>query len=215
MSLTKNQSSPLYQLRNLVPTRPLTQFEAYRLAELQANRMLEAASIDQPGTPDELITGLPFVVINLRKDMPSSGLSRWVKPRWQVYLNGNESAVRRRYSLAHEFKHILDHGVCGRLYPTTQWGKAEDRAEKVCDYFAASLLMPKRLVKRRFFEGLRDPSDLAAEFGVSPQAMRIRLDQLGLTERQRTPRCDRQLRQQPPTSTSGYLRRAPRLERVA
>jgi hypothetical protein len=215
MSLTHNQSSLLYQLRNLMPTRPLTQFEAYRLAELQANRMLELAGVDQPGTPDELITGLPFITISLRNDMPISGLSRWVKPRWRVCLNGNESAVRRRYSLAHEFKHILDHGVCDRLYPTTQWGNAEDRAEKVCDYFAAALLMPKRLVKRRFFEGLRDPGDLAGEFGVSPQAMRIRLDQLGLTERQRTPRCDRQLPNQPPIDISGYLRQAPALTRTA
>ena len=69
MSLTKNQSSLLYQLRNLVPTRPLTQFEAYRLAELQANRMLEAGGIDEPGTPDELITGLAFLSIALRTDM--------------------------------------------------------------------------------------------------------------------------------------------------
>lgn len=159
MSLTTNQSSVLYQVRNLMPTRPLTQGEAYRLAELQANRLLEAAHIDQPGTPDELIAGLPFLAITLRTDMLSSGLSRWVKPRWQVYINQNESAVRRRYSLAHEFKHILDHGLSGRLYPSTAWTPAEQRVERVCDYFAACLLMPKRLVKRRFFEGLTEPRD--------------------------------------------------------
>lgn len=213
MSLTTNPSSVLYQLRNLMPTRPLTQGEACRLAELQANRLLEAAQVDQPGTPDELIAGLPFLAIALRTDMPSSGLSRWVKPRWQVYINQNESAVRRRYSLAHEFKHILDHGLSQRLYPTTQWGKAEDRVERVCDYFAACLLMPKRLVKRRFFEGLREPTELAAEFGVSPKAMRFRLDQLGLIEP--LPRCDRQLPKRPPMDLSGYRRRLPLRERVA
>jgi predicted transcriptional regulator len=214
MSLTINKSSMLYQLRSLIPTRPLTQFEAYRLAELQANRLLEAARVDHPGTPDELITGLPFLSVTLRSDLPSSGLTRWAKPRWRVYLNENETAVRRRYSLAHEFKHILDHGMSERLYPTSGWAGAHDvRVERVCDYFAASLLMPKRLVKRRFFQGLSDPDELAAEFGVSAMAMRYRLDQLRLTEPR--PRCDRQLRNDQPTDLTGYLRRAPVKERVA
>jgi hypothetical protein len=212
MSLTTNQSSLLYQLRKLVPARPLTQFEAYRIAELQANRFLEAAHVDQPGTPDELITGLPFVQISLRRDLPASGLTRWVKPHWCIYLNKNESAVRRRYSLMHEFKHVLDHGMNERLYPANQWGTADQRTERVCDYFAAALLMSKRLVKRRFFQGLNDPEELAAEFGVSPLAMRYRLDQLRLTEP--VPRCDRQL-PHPPIDLSGYLRRAPVRENVA
>jgi Zn-dependent peptidase ImmA (M78 family) len=213
MSLTTNQSSLLYQLRSLIPLRPLSQFEAYRLAELQANRILEAARVDQPGTPDRLISGLPFMAIQVRADMPSSGLTRWVKPRWQVYLNRTDSAVRRRYSLAHEFKHVLDHGMSDHLYLPTQWVTAEERVERVCDYFAASYLMPRRLVKRRYFQGLNDPSELAAEFGVSPQAMRYRLDQLGLTAR--IPRCDRQLRSRPQSGRSGYLRRLPASERVA
>jgi hypothetical protein len=207
MSLTNNQSSLLYQLRSLVPTRPLTQFEAYRLAELQANRLLTAGGIDQPGTPDELLAGLPFLTITLRSDLPSSALTRWKKPHWHIYLNRTESALRRRYSAAHEFKHMLDHGRSEYLYPTTKWGNSEVRVEKVCDYFAASFLMPKRLVKRRFFEGLNDPGELAAEFGVSPTAMRYRLDQLRLTEP--VPRCDRQLPNQPPIDLSGYLRSAP------
>lgn len=204
MSLTSNQSSLLYQLRTLMPMRPLTQFEAYRVAELQANRMLEAANIDEPGTPDELIMGLPFLTVNLRSDLPVSGLTRWVKPRWQIYVNKNEPAVRRRYSLMHEFKHLLDHGISDYLYPKNQWNNAEVRAEKVCDYFAASLLMPKRIIKRRFFQGLDDPNELAAEFGVSPTAMRYRLDGLKLTGP--ILRCDRQLPSLHPIDLSGHLR---------
>jgi Zn-dependent peptidase ImmA (M78 family) len=213
MSLTNNQSSVLYQLRKLVPARPLTQFEAYRLAELQANRLLEAAHIDEPGTPDELVTGLPFLEINLRSDLPASGLTRWAKPRWHIYLNRTEAATRRRYSLMHEFKHVLDHGMSERLYPTTEWcGKHELRTERVCDYFAASLLMPKRLVKARFYQGLSGPEELAGEFGVSLQAMRVRLDQLRLTEP--IPRCGRHLPDKG-IDFSGYLRRSPARQRVS
>jgi hypothetical protein len=50
MATTTNPNSVLYQLRALMPKRPLTQFEAYRLAELQANHLLRAAGIATPGT---------------------------------------------------------------------------------------------------------------------------------------------------------------------
>jgi predicted transcriptional regulator len=211
MSTTTNPESVLYQLRKLMPRRPLTQFEAYRIAELQANRLLRTSDVNQPGTPDELVTGQPFLEVQLRGDLPISGLTNWYKPRWLIILNSSEPAVRRRFSLMHEFKHIVDHGLAERAYPTTRWQRSEDRAELVADYFAACLLMPKRLVKQRFFQGLRDASELAAEFGVSPQAMRYRLQQLRLVER--TPRCDYPLR--PTTDLSGYFRRASAMEFAA
>src|ERR1700688_2206194 len=101
MSTTTNKDSTLYQLRKLMPERPLTQFEAYRIAELQANHLLGAAGVDEPGTPDELITGQPFLQIQLRRDLPISGLTNWYKPRWLIVLNSTEPAVRRRFSLMH------------------------------------------------------------------------------------------------------------------
>jgi len=55
-------------------------------------------------------------------------------------------------------------------------------AERLADHFAACLLTPKLLVKRYWGQGPRTVSSLAHRFGVSPQAMSYRLDQLGLTE---------------------------------
>ena len=210
MSYTNTQNSVLFQLRDLIPKRPLTQFEGYRLAELQANHLLRLGGVNQPGTPDELITGQSFLRIALRNDLPISGLTNWYKPHWLIVLNSTEPAVRRRFTLAHEFKHILDHPVAARSYPHNGWLSREERAERVADYFAASFLMPRRLVKRRFFQGLHDTGELAAEFGVSPQAMRYRLDQLGLIGP--VPRCD-----YPTRSTkdlTGYFRRARVLDRL-
>ncbi len=208
MATTTNPNSVLYQLRALMPKRPLTQFEAYRLAELQANHLLRAAGVTEPGTPDVLITGQPFLEVRLRRDLPISGLANWYKPRWLILLNHSEPAVRRRYSLMHEFKHILDHSLAERCYPTTPWLTSEERAERVADYFAACALMPRVIVKRRFVQGLHDVSDLAAEFGVSPQAMRRRLEHLGL--RGRTPRCDYPYRGT--QDFTGYFRRSRVLE---
>jgi hypothetical protein len=205
MATTTNPNSVLYQLRALMPRRPLTQFEAYRLAELQANHLLRTAAVNEPGTPDVLITGQPFLEVRLHSQLPVSGLTNWYKPRWLVLLDRTEPAVRRRFSLAHEFKHILDHGLAERCYPTTPWMNTEDRAERVAEYFGACLLMPRRIVKRRFFQGLTDAGDLAAEFGVSQQAMRRRLEDLGLVARK--PRCNHGYK--PTTDLTGYFRRSP------
>lgn len=210
MSFTNNQNSVLFQLRDLIPKRPLTQFEAYRLAELQANHLLRLGGVHHPGTPDELITGQPFLRITLRSDLPISGLTNWYKPRWLIVVNSTEPAVRRRFTLAHEFKHVLDHPFAARAYPHNGYLTSDERAERVADYFAACFLMPRRLVKRRFFQGLHDVGDLAAEFGVSLQAMRYRLEQLGVIGP--VPRCD-----YPTRSTkdlTGYFRRSRVLDQL-
>lgn len=71
-----------------------------------------------------------------------------------------------------------------------------ERAELICDYFAACLLMPKRLLVRVWTTGgSRLPrTDLARLFGVSPQALDIRLKALGLVENHE--RCSARASQQ-------------------
>lgn len=204
MSITTNQNSILWQLRRLMPGRPLTQFEAYRLAELQANRFLAMRGVEGPGTPSEVVSGLPFVEVRLRRDLPASGLTNWYKPRWLILLNGHEPHVRRRFSLMHEFKHVLDHNMSERLYPTTALMDHDERVELVAEYFAACVLMPKRLVKQAYFGGRQSVTDLANDFAVSTNAMRYRLSQLRVIETYG--RHERPYRDAP--GLTGYLRRA-------
>jgi len=181
MTTTINQESLLYQLRALLPERKLLRSEALRLAELQANRLLELTHTDEAGTPDVLLTGLPYIQVLLRRDLPdgASGMTDWLKPRWVVLLNRTEPAVRRRFSLWHEFKHILDHDGVDYLYE--DWSQRD--IEAIADYFAACALMPKKLVKRLYGQGHQEASDLASLFGVSEVAMRYRLQQIGLLDR--------------------------------
>ncbi|HEX9994928.1 MAG TPA: ImmA/IrrE family metallo-endopeptidase [Acidimicrobiales bacterium] len=93
--------------------------------------------------------------MQLRSDLPMSGLTNWYKPRWLIILNSTEPSVRRRFSLMHEAKHVIDHERIRYLCPRTALLSSERRAELVADYFAACLLVPKRLVKRRFGERAR------------------------------------------------------------
>jgi hypothetical protein len=182
MATTTNPDSLLLQLRSLMPKRPLLKHEALRIAELQANRLLAWGSVDEPGTPSDLVASLPFVHVGYRKGLPVSGCTQWVKPRWHVVLCADEPLVRQRFTLMHEFLHIVHHDNANYESFEPDATEAGYRAELVADYFAACVLMPKRLVKRLWGQGVQHPRELAAAFDVSDVAMRYRLQQLGLTE---------------------------------
>jgi Zn-dependent peptidase ImmA (M78 family) len=86
----------------------------------------------------------------------------------------------------HEFKHVLDHPVRHVIQGDHKLS-ADEMAERVADYFAACVLMPKAWVKSAYFGGMQSVEALAARFQVSPKAMSVRLGQLGLT--QQVDRC--------------------------
>jgi Zn-dependent peptidase ImmA (M78 family) len=120
--------------------------------------------------------------------MPVSGCTYWESGRWVITLNASEPMVRQRFSLMHEFKHILDHTTQGRLYGDIRSDeRAAANAERVADHFAACVLMPKRWLKSEWFESGQRLSLLASRLGVSTRALSLRLWHLGLVGE--TPRC--------------------------
>ena len=169
-------------LRDLVPVRPLSLVEALRVAELQASRLLELSGISEPPVPAAIISGLPRLQVE-RLPLPLSGATQWSRGRWLILLNGNEPAGRQRFSLAHEFKHVLDNPFISLLYPDVAGQSRTERAEQICDYFAGCVLMPRAWVKRLYCDdGVQDQRRLARRFDVSPAAIRVRLLQIGLAE---------------------------------
>jgi Zn-dependent peptidase ImmA (M78 family) len=185
--------SLLAQLRAIVPQRPLRWPEAERLAELQANRFRELLGIDTPELPDEAITELPRLVVTVEGDLPVSGSAHWSNGRWIITVNALEHPLRQRFSAAHELYHIICHLLYGWMFPDEPGLPPSVKAERLADYFAGALLMPKRHVKRLWGEGHRAAAELARCFAVSPRAMQFRLDQLGLS--QPRPRCQPDRRQ--------------------
>jgi len=173
---------PLDQLRQLLPTRRLTRTEAFILAEKQATRLLKLRGVTEAPVPSTAISRLSFMKVAVRAPMASSGATQWIKPRWVVLLNGMEPVVRQRFSLAHEFKHILDHQRAGRLYGRSTSPSHHRDVEQLCDFFAACVLMPRPWVKAAYVSGVQDVVALAELFEVSPQAMQVRLLQLGLID---------------------------------
>jgi len=173
----------LASLRILCPPRHLTQGEALRVAELQAARLLELSGIADPPLAETIISNVPKVQVRRISPWPVSGCTDWAKGTWVIVVNGAEPEARQRFTIAHEFKHILDYPFIDVLYPANLGMSPHQRAEKACDYFAGCLLVPRPWLKRAWADGLQDTTRLARHFGVSQQAVQTRLLQTGLIDR--------------------------------
>lgn len=179
---TTTERSVLASLRALIPDRVVTsQSEALRVAEHQASRLLELHHIDAGPVPSALIPELPKIEIEL-VDAPVSGASFWNGTAWIIQLNKHEHYRRQRFTLAHEYKHIIDHNRADALYTGTRDATAQQQAEQAADYFAGCLLVPKKLLKRAYYGGMQRTADLAEIFQVSEAAMAVRLRQTGIVE---------------------------------
>jgi Zn-dependent peptidase ImmA (M78 family) len=169
-------------LRDCVPLRPLLRTEALRIAEMQAQKILQLADIREPAVPERIIAELPRVQVVVLRPFPVSGATHWKDGKWLIVLNGGEPETRRRFSLAHEFKHILDDRFCNLIYGSVPEAERHAFQEHVCDYFAGCLLVPRPWLKRYFYGGTQDTIRLARRFDVSQAAIETRLGQTGILE---------------------------------
>jgi Zn-dependent peptidase ImmA (M78 family) len=183
----ENSRSVLSSLRALIPPRRCQFHEALRIAELQATRLLELTRVEAAPIPNEIVSELPRIEVRYR-DLPTSGLSYWNGQNWVIALNRSEPWTRQRFTLLHEYKHIVDHGSVRSLYLGGGGRTPEQQAEQVADYFAGCVLMPRRLLKRAWGSGLQTPGRLARHFETSERAVGVRLAQVGLTDSKR--RCN-------------------------
>ena len=180
-SATVPRHQVLAAVRALMPPRALEVHEARSIAERQAGRLRNLLDLDGPMVDLDAVASLPRLQVRSQVGLPVSGFSEWSRSRWVIAINGDDHWTRRRFTLAHELKHVLDNPYIEMLYPGRDGTPSGQRAETICDYFAACLLMPRLSVKAAWGQGNQRPDDLAAHFGVSRAAMGLRLHQLGLT----------------------------------
>jgi Zn-dependent peptidase ImmA (M78 family) len=175
----------LARLRSLAPLRRLTLAEALQVAELQAARLLSLQGIDDVPVPDEVITSLPRIRVEYDRNLPTSvsGCSDWDRHRrvWVIALNPREPHTRRRLTMLHEYKHIIDHNGPPLLRPQLVPGVNMAPEEYLADYFAGCVLIARSSLKAAYANrGLQTPAALARHFDVSVRAIEVRLSQIGL-----------------------------------
>lgn len=119
-------------------------------------------------------------------DLPNSGTMTRVGKQWLVTINAKDGQQRQRFTLAHMIGHYMLHrdlmskGVhIDRLYgnpsdnPSAPLTPAH---EAQANRFAVETLMPLAQLRKRKDIPIKD---MAAQFGVSEQALTIRLKSIG------------------------------------
>jgi Zn-dependent peptidase ImmA (M78 family)/DNA-binding XRE family transcriptional regulator len=105
-----------------------------------------------------------------------------------VAFNSDHPYERQRWSLAHEYAHFLTSRRKAEVTHLTERGRVP-QSERLAEDFAAEFLMPAIGLTRRFYGAVSGRSDgataadllhLAHAFGVSAQAMVVRLEGLRL-----------------------------------
>jgi Zn-dependent peptidase ImmA (M78 family) len=111
-----------------------------------------------------------------------------------IVLNGSDTPRGKVFTLMHELVHILLHngGLCDLEDKRTEGTSPKARIERFCNEVAATILMPRPILLRdwRVATALpttrwtdQDLRSLAANFGVSQEALLLRLVSIGRAPR--------------------------------
>ncbi|MGH7564044.1 MAG: ImmA/IrrE family metallo-endopeptidase [Gemmatimonadota bacterium] len=137
-----------------------------------------------PVDPVRIALDLGFEV--RRTTLPQNVSAALIKKRGHdpvIVIEDRDSDNRKRFSVAHELGHYIlnagDEEIERIDYRDTLASEGAERDEIYANKFAAELLMPEDEVKGMWESG--DPPWLMAQkFGVSAEALRYRLINLGL-----------------------------------
>jgi Zn-dependent peptidase ImmA (M78 family) len=164
----------------------------YGLIERLTEQLLSEFAGPSPPVPVERIATAKGCVIRQSDLKEISGILVRTPSGSVIGVNRNHPETRRRFTIAHELGHFLLHEGEGVTYDedfrvslrSDQSSTGTQVAEIEANFFAASLLMPNRLLLADLrtstieLEDSDATSDLARAFGVSTQAMTLRLARL-------------------------------------
>jgi len=106
------------------------------------------------------------------------GFAAKIRGQWFVWVNGEHSPRRRRFTIGHELGHVaMDHQGIVFLYGEGSWQQTS------ANRFSAELLMPEDLVYREHAGALEaglSVGDLSDIFLVDKRVAELRLEELSL-----------------------------------
>jgi IrrE N-terminal-like domain len=179
--MTDRPTSLIARLRAVAPEPPADLAAALEAARRQARALLELTETFEPPVEPAILLGDPKIELVHSPDLDAaSGACRWTGSRYVIAINEREPAPQQRFTAFHEFKHAVDGAATTAAIARFSRAGRRPAAEFVADYFAACVLMPEEWVARAARHA-RDLDHLSRYFGVSRQAMEIRLrEHLGI-----------------------------------
>jgi Zn-dependent peptidase ImmA (M78 family) len=152
--------------------------------QLLASSWAQGHSIPIPVDPIEIARRQGIKVFTAGLEPGVSGmLIKEIGSDPEIYLNGQDSYGRQRFTCAHELGHWMQRTAAGeeswsfvdKRSPIASMGI--DRSEVYANQFAAALLMPAPVIRSIV---PASSTQLAQQFQVSADAMTFRLKNLGL-----------------------------------
>ena len=141
-----------------------------------------------------LIERLGIAYVEEPMEPSSSGRIDYNDPFCTITVNSSERPQRRRFTAAHELGHYLLHRdlLDGRHLDRLFGGPVADNPyaplhpqhEVQANQFAAGLLMPKDVLQERYDAKADNFLALSRLCDVSPAAMKIRLEALGIRSKE-------------------------------
>lgn len=156
------------------PSGIINKTQSYINVENDANLILKQVGIYHPPVPIKIIqkifNEITLDVLEFHEDAfgfsyPSDGV-------WHILVNDHLPSSARRFTVFHEFYHILNDQIDFSRSSTE--GQFE---EQKANYFASCILMPARWI-RIYWDKYHDPDLIAKIFMVSRAAVNIRLEGL-------------------------------------
>lgn len=159
--------------------------------------LLDSNSYSNPVDLTKVTDFLGILVHQEPLEADTSGMLIIKDDEKHIVINKEHHTNRQRFTIAHELGHLKLHHqenkveqlfVDKKLSVYLRSTEGEYKQEKEANAFAAALLMPKTLLQQHIEKTGVDPKDetgvtyLANAFGVSEQAMLIRLHILGFAK---------------------------------
>jgi Zn-dependent peptidase ImmA (M78 family) len=157
--------------------------------EIEAERVLSKCGVTELPVPIEYVADCLGLRVRRAPSTEFSGLLLRRDGTAMVGVNSNEAPVRQRFTIAHEIGHFVMHPQKDAFVDFRKNFRPNgpaDLRERQANMFAAAVLMPRKMLLQeieRLTPGLDVQgaiSKLARRYGVSVEAMRYRLINLGI-----------------------------------
>lgn len=134
--MTTPNIGTLAKLRALATTTPASVADLRHIARHQA-KLLRRLLTGRTPLITRLMELVPSLRIEILDRMPVDSTSFWGNHHWHIHIHAGGLPSFHHFAALHEFKHIIDHPLRGRLttFTDADW-------ESVANYFAAQVLTP-------------------------------------------------------------------------
>lgn len=148
-----------------------------KLARFGANEILSHFGMRTPSVDPFAIARGMGVEVHMVHNPGWAGAVQSDNTGATAWINAGDHPVRRRFTLAHELGHLMLHPT-GVMFRDETFAGSPQEAQ--ANNFAADLLMPLWMVQPIAEHVRYDVERLIDIFGVSRQAMQIRLERFGI-----------------------------------